>query len=88
MTASTEVDGGFTPEILASGYRGFVAMTGSLLKNRPSLKTSSRSTHGSGPLRIAFSVKIYGTTGFGIWSAGPDGVDGTADDLTSWTSAP
>jgi prepilin-type N-terminal cleavage/methylation domain-containing protein len=28
---------------------------------------------------------LYGTRGFGVWSAGPDGIDNTADDILSYT---
>lgn len=38
------------------------------------------------PLRIAFSVEVYGKEGWGVWSAGPDGEDGTEDDICSWKS--
>ena len=87
VIASDTEDGGFAPEILASGYQGFVAMT------RPDLKKSSIARNlqlvdaWKHPLRIAFAARIYGTQGFGVWSAGPDGIDGTADDLQSWTAA-
>ncbi|MBA3683920.1 MAG: hypothetical protein H0W72_01565 [Planctomycetes bacterium] len=36
------------------------------------------------PLRIAIASNIYGASPYGIWSTGKDGIDGTADDLTSW----
>lgn len=88
VVAGDDVDGGFPAAVIASGYRGFVAMSGitpgktSLAKNQQPLDAWKR------PLRIAYAAKIYGTTTFGIWSAGPDGVDGTADDLCSWPSTP
>lgn len=84
ITTTPDVDGGFSSELMASGYRGFIAMTGSSIKasfigkNRQPLDAWKR------PLRIAFAAKIYGTAAFGVWSAGPDGIDGTGDDLTSW----
>lgn len=36
------------------------------------------------PLRIAFARRCYGGRDVGIWSPGPDGIDGTADDIRSW----
>lgn len=39
------------------------------------------------PLRIAFARHTYGSGGFGVWSAGPDGEDAGdegGDDLRSW----
>lgn len=88
VVASDDVDGGFPPAVIASGYRGYAAMTGmatdkaSIAKNHQPLDAWKR------PLRIAFAAKIYGTTMYGIWSAGPDGVDGTPDDVCSWPSSP
>lgn len=87
-SATADLDGGFSAGLIASGYRGFVAMTGApikaafISKNRQPIDAWKR------PLRISFAGKIYGTSGYGIWSAGPDGLDGTADDLTSWGSGP
>lgn len=88
ITTTSDIDGGFAPEILASGYRGFVGMAGAGIK--PSLIGKNRQPLDAWrrPLRIAFAGKIYGTAGFGIWSAGPDGIDGTSDDLSSWGSTP
>jgi type II secretory pathway pseudopilin PulG len=36
------------------------------------------------PLRIAFGSAVYGANRVGVWSLGPDGKQGTDDDLTSW----
>jgi hypothetical protein len=88
LTTTPEVDGGFTPGILASGYRGFVAMSGATMKKSFISKNQQPLDAWQRPLRIAFAGKIYGTMGFGVWSAGPDGVDGTTDDLTSWAPVP
>ncbi|GDY14837.1 hypothetical protein LBMAG53_37150 [Planctomycetota bacterium] len=38
------------------------------------------------PLQITFAMHIYGNSGVGIYSPGPDGITGTSDDLTSWGS--
>lgn len=88
VTASPTLDGGFPKEALASGYTGFFDMA------KPAIKPSFVSRQGipvdawKRPLRIAFAAKVYGTQGFGVWSAGLDGVDGTADDLKSWRPVP
>lgn len=87
ITATPDLDGGFSAELIASGYRGFVAMSGMPPKKSQIGKNQQPLDAWKRPLRIAFAGKIYGTSGFGIWSAGPDGIDGTADDLTSWASA-
>ncbi len=36
------------------------------------------------PLRIGIATGVYGSSIYGIWSAGKDGVDGTPDDIRSW----
>jgi prepilin-type N-terminal cleavage/methylation domain-containing protein len=88
VVASDDIDGGFSPAVIASGYRGFAAMTGvnpgktSLANNQQPLDAWKH------PLRIAHAAKIYGTGSFGIWSAGPDGIDGTPDDVCSWPNSP
>lgn len=84
VIAAPDLDGGFAPEIIASGYRGFVAMTGSPTQQASVAKNGQPLDAWKRPLRIAFAAKVYGTGGFGVWSAGPDGVDGTSDDLQSW----
>ncbi len=88
VTASPTQDGGYSKEILDSGYTGFIKMA------QPQIKKSFISRQGipvdawQQPLRIAFAAKVYGTQGFGVWSVGLDGIDGTYDDLKSWTPVP
>jgi type II secretory pathway pseudopilin PulG len=88
VTASPTQDGGFPQEVIDSGYTGFVDMA------KPAIKPSFVSRQGipvdawKRPLRIAFASMVYGTQAFGVWSAGLDGIDGTADDLRSWTPKP
>jgi competence protein ComGC len=88
VVVGDDVDGGFSAALIASGYQGFVTMSGmaasksSIAKNHQPLDAWKR------PLRIAYAAKIYGTATFGVWSAGPDGVDSTADDLCSWPNSP
>ena len=88
LVASSIEDGGFPKDALASGYTGFIKMA------QPQIKKSFINRQGipidawGRPLRIAFAAKAYGNQGFGVWSAGPDGVDSTDDDLRSWTPIP
>jgi prepilin-type N-terminal cleavage/methylation domain-containing protein len=88
VTATPELDGGFSAELIASGYRGYVAMSGATMKKSLIAKNQQPLDAWQRPLRIAFAGKIYGTAGFGIWSAGADGIDGTSDDISSWQSTP
>lgn len=74
-------EGGFDPLIVASGYAGAVA---TLKLPLPASRLNARRQpidFWGHPLRIEFHPTDYGTRGFRIWSPGPDGVDGTADDL-------
>lgn len=88
VAASPTQDGGFPAPVIASGYTGFMDMA------KPSIKPTFVSRQGipvdawGRPLRIAFAAKVYGVQSFGVWSAGRDGVDGTADDLQSWKPVP
>lgn len=67
-------------------YRGFVAATGFPAKAGVDAMNRPLDRYGR-PLRVRFDPKAYGPGGFGVWSAGKDGVDGTADDLVSWRRA-
>jgi len=83
-TASDSADGPFTRDLVRSGYRGFLAMTQAPIVRRSiNAKGQVKDPWGQ-PLHISFHPTIYGTTGFGVWSTGPDRVDGTADDIQSW----
>jgi type II secretory pathway pseudopilin PulG len=84
IIAGPKTDGGFTPAQIASGYTGFIHMTNAIVKPSfiaPNFQLLDAWKH---PIRIAYAAKIYGTQGFGIWSVGPDGIDGNEDDLRSW----
>lgn len=66
------------------GYRGPVKQL-SLHISKSMLDGSGRPLDGwKRPLQIAFALQTYGATGFGLFSLGPDGRQGTDDDLTSW----
>lgn len=88
VTASAHADGDFAPEIVDSGYLGFVAMALPSIKKNFIARNQQPWDAWKHPLRIAFSAKVYGAQGFGIWSAGFDGLDGTADDIRSWDPLP
>ncbi len=80
-------DGGFSAELIASGYQGPVAMLQPVLK-KYDVNASGQVVDSWGhPLRIAYAAQIYGSADFGVWSCGPDGIDQTGDDITSWSGA-
>jgi type II secretory pathway pseudopilin PulG len=74
--------------LVRSGYRGLIAMTGLPLT---SLDAAGRPLDAwRQPLHIAAAAGIYGDALFGVWSSGPDRLDGppgsaaARDNLTSW----
>jgi type II secretory pathway pseudopilin PulG len=77
-------DGGFAPEVIASGYHGFDLMCQPPIPPRSINPRLQIVDPWNQPLRIAYASGVYGTQSFGLWSAGPDGIDDTADDLCSW----
>jgi prepilin-type N-terminal cleavage/methylation domain-containing protein len=80
----------YSAVILASSYRGFFAMTHPVLPKSHVESSSMRVLDSWGqPLRIAFADAVYGSSGFGIWSMGPDGQTSAStvtvtDDIRSW----
>lgn len=84
VTTSATSDGGFPPEVIATGYSGFYTMVKPTIALRFLSRRHQPIDAWGHPLRIAFAPDVYGSRWFGIWSAGPDGIDGTADDLMSW----
>ena len=84
VTSSATTDGGFPPEVIAAGYAGYYAM----IKPNIALRFLNRQHQPIDAwghrLRIAFAADVYGPMWFGIWSVGPDGIDGTDDDIESW----
>lgn len=80
----TSANGGKTQALaLIPPAQGFAKSTGYL--DRVDALGRPIDTYGA-PLRIAFSVEVYGKEGWGVWSSGPDGTDGTEDDICSWRS--
>lgn len=83
-----DLDPGFTgsyrDEAREVDYLGAVA-TARISLPRNQLDPAQRPLDGwKRPLRIGFATGVYGANRFGIWSTGPDGVDGNGDDLRSW----
>jgi hypothetical protein len=81
-------DGGFSPDLIASGYPGFIVMARPTIARRFLDQRQQPIDAWGRPLRIAFAADCYGSSWFGIWSFGPDGIDDTADDLVSWKMRP
>ena len=81
--SSLLTDGGFTPEQIGSGYKGFVSMVGPTIPKKFILKNLQVIDAWKQPLRIIYDKKKYAPDIFCVWSAGPDGIDGTPDDLVS-----
>jgi hypothetical protein len=84
VTATATSDGGFAPEVIASGYAGLMAMAKPTVAKRFFDRRQQPLDAWGNLLRIGFASGIYGKAWFGIWSAGPDGLDGTPDDIRSW----
>ena len=79
----------YSSVILTSSYRGFFAMTHPVLPKKHVEESTMRVLDAWGfPLRIAFADSVYGSSGFGVWSVGPDGLTSTGttagDDIRSW----
>ncbi len=79
-------EGTFSATLVQSGYSGFIAMTQPPIAKRNVNDKRQVVDEWKGPLRIAFGADVYGPSGFGIWSIGPDKTHGTKDDITSWES--
>lgn len=84
VTTSATTDGGFPSEVIATGYAGYYAMVRPTMALRFLNRRHQPMDAWGNLLRIRFAPYVYGSHWFGIWSAGPDGIDGTADDLNSW----
>jgi len=83
--------------VIDSGYRGFFAMAQPTVAKRLVKEGQIVDPWGT-PLRISWAADIYGASGYGIWSAGPDrkdefvsGVSGATaiaeanrDNILSW----
>ncbi|TVR47758.1 MAG: prepilin-type N-terminal cleavage/methylation domain-containing protein [Planctomycetota bacterium] len=76
----------YSASLVASEYPGFLGLTGVGLPRRNVNELGQVVDSWGQALRIAFDAQRYGANRFGIWSIGPDGVDGTIDDIRSWES--
>ncbi|MBA2480976.1 MAG: type II secretion system protein [Planctomycetes bacterium] len=66
-------------------YRGFLGMTGHAVPRRHVDAFSRLVDSWKRPLHIRFAMRTYGSAWYGIWSDGPDGREGTPDDIKSWS---
>jgi prepilin-type N-terminal cleavage/methylation domain-containing protein len=84
-------DSGFTgstyDKLKRSGYLGFYDMVRPTISPRFLKKNRQVIDAWGNPLRIAFAADTYGSSWFGLWSAGPDRCDDTNDDICSWTTS-
>jgi prepilin-type N-terminal cleavage/methylation domain-containing protein len=69
-----------------SGYRGFYDMCQPSIDKRFINSKHQPIDSWKQPLRIAYAANTYGSAWFGVWSAGPDLTDETADDIQSWVN--
>ena len=77
-------------QVYVTGYVGFVETV------RPEIKPSFVNARGhlidawKQELHVAHGKKIYGSSGIGIWSIGPDGINASgsseSDDIVGWDS--
>ncbi|MBA3707312.1 MAG: type II secretion system protein [Planctomycetes bacterium] len=67
------------------GYRGFLGQSGHAVPTRHCDRNGCVIDSWKRVLHIRFAANTYGSSGFGVWSNGPDGIEGTKDDIKSWT---
>ena len=77
-------DSSVDKQLIASGYVGFYDMVRPTISGRFLKKNRQIVDAWGNPLRIAFAADTYGSSWFGLWSAGPDRRDDTDDDICSW----
>ena len=80
-------DQNFVRNVNWSGYAGFYDMVRPTIALRFLSKKRQIIDAWGNPLRIAFAADTYGSSWFGLWSAGPDRRDDTDDDICSWTTS-
>lgn len=73
-----------TTEVFKLPYVGYIRASG--YTGRKDAMGHPLDAFGS-PLRVGFSVSVYGNEGWGVWSDGPDRNPQTADDIFSWKEA-
>lgn len=72
------------PSVLKLPYAGYMRSSGYL--GRADALGHPLDAFGC-PLRVGFSVTVYGNEGWGVWSDGPDRSPQTSDDIFSWKEA-
>nr|MDA3961160.1 hypothetical protein [Planctomycetota bacterium] len=99
LDENNEVDGdpghAQAPALLTSrapsGYRGLVADTGTNLRQNQLNERLQPIDAWGRPIRITWLPGGFGAADFGLWSAGPDGIDAPndpgSDDIRSWEAA-
>lgn len=77
--------------LTAAGYHGFLATSGFVAPKRAINATSKQVMDPwKQPLHFTWAKGRFGQAGFGVWSTGPDTLDGAADspeaadNITSW----
>ncbi|MDA3960611.1 MAG: prepilin-type N-terminal cleavage/methylation domain-containing protein [Planctomycetota bacterium] len=74
----------FTSTIIDSGYMGCLDMARPIVGER-FVSPQRRLIDAWGQaLHVHYQAKSYGGGNYGVWSLGPDGADGTEDDIRSW----
>jgi prepilin-type N-terminal cleavage/methylation domain-containing protein len=68
----------------AANYTGFIGGTRAALPPRNVDAAKRVIDPWDNVLRIDIKAGTYGSSFFGLWSPGPDGIDGTDDDIRSW----
>jgi hypothetical protein len=83
LTSSSTTDGGFSPELLKNHYEGFLVMASPIIQKKFILNNLQPIDAWGNLLRIEFDKVKYSNTNFCVWSIGPDGINGTTDDILS-----
>ncbi|MBA3708541.1 MAG: prepilin-type N-terminal cleavage/methylation domain-containing protein [Planctomycetes bacterium] len=88
LDGDPELDPGFSASDRAAakniGYRGFLATSGASLSKAVVAPDGRLMDPWKRPIHIRYATGAYGAANFGVWSNGPDGVEGTEDDIRSW----
>ena len=86
-----ELDPAFDPpsraSALASSYSGPIRLNGEGMPSGLIDEYQRPVDPWRQPLRINFAADIYGKSGVGVWSTGPDMLPETDDDICSWKGA-
>ncbi len=79
---SETTDGGFSPALLKTNYLGFLQMVKPTI-HKKFVKPNFQLIDAWGNLlRIDYDYMKYPIIGLSVWSIGPDGINGTSDDIS------